>query len=119
MTETTIAITFIANYAQDTWASDHFSYKFQAKPGQSLMQAASEANIKGIEADCGGMLTCGTCHVMVREPWASQLPAPDPEEMALLEFTATPRQPNSRLSCQIILTPTLDGLTLDLPATQH
>lgn len=119
MTQTTIAITFIANYLKDTRGSDHFSHKVQVETGQSLMQAASQASVKGIEADCGGMLSCGTCHVMVREPWASHLPEPDAEELALLEFTATPRQPTSRLSCQIILTPALDGLTLDLPATQH
>ena len=119
MTQTTIAITFIANYLQDTWGRDPFSIKVQVETGQSLMQAASQAGIRGIETDCGGMLSCGTCHVMVQEPWASHLPEPDDEELALLEFTAAPRQPTSRLSCQIILTPALDGLTLDLPATQH
>jgi 2Fe-2S ferredoxin len=39
--------------------------------------------------------------------------------MAMLEFTASPRQANSRLSCQIELTEALDGLTVDLPASQH
>jgi 2Fe-2S ferredoxin len=37
----------------------------------------------------------------------------------MLEFTAELRQPNSRLSCQIQLTDALDGLTVDLPATQY
>ena len=37
----------------------------------------------------------------------------------MLEFTAQPRQPYSRLSCQIQLTNALDGLTADLPAKQH
>jgi len=83
------------------------------------MQAAVDANVAGIEADCGGMLTCGTCHVYVREPHASLLPAPGPDEMAMLEFTASPRQANSRLSCQVELTEALDGLTVDLPASQH
>lgn len=87
--------------------------------GQSLMKAAVAANVPGIEADCGGLLTCGTCHVMVREPHASQLPPADADESAMLDFTAAARQPNSRLSCQIELTSALDGLTLDLPATQH
>ncbi len=56
---------------------------------------------------------------MVREPWASQLPPPGADELAMLEFTAVLRQPNSRLSCQIQLTDALDGLTVDLPATQY
>ena len=91
----------------------------QAKPGQSLMQAAITNNVRGIEADCGGLLTCGTCHVFVREPFLAQLPAQDADESAMLDFTATPRQANSRLSCQIMLTEALDGLTADLPPAQH
>jgi 2Fe-2S ferredoxin len=90
-----------------------------AKPGQSLMQAATSANVKGIEADCGGLLTCATCHVYVREPFASRLELPTEDEMGMLEFTASPRRPNSRLSCQVRLTPELDGLAVDLPESQH
>ena len=77
------------------------------------------ANIAGIEAGCGGLLTCATCHVMVREPHAALLPPPGSEELGMLDFTASPRQANSRLSCQIQLTDALDGLTVDLPASQH
>jgi 2Fe-2S ferredoxin len=91
----------------------------EGRPGESLMQAAVAANVRGIEADCGGLVTCATCHVYVREPFASQLPAAQDDELAMLEFTAAPRRPNSRLSCQIELTPALDGLTVDLPDTQH
>lgn len=83
------------------------------------MQAAVTANIAGVAADCGGMLTCATCHVMVREPHAAALPAPGSEELAMLEFTAVPRQTHSRLSCQIQLTERLDGLTVDLPVSQY
>ena len=90
----------------------------ECKPGQSLMQAAMSANVHGIEAECGGLLTCATCHVYVREPYASALPAASGDELGMLEFTASPRQPNSRLSCQIDLTAALDGLTVDLPPTQ-
>jgi 2Fe-2S ferredoxin len=91
----------------------------QGKPGQSLMEAAIAANVKGIEADCGGLLTCGTCHVYVREPFAAQLAAPDGDETGMLDFVAAARKANSRLSCQIILSPALDGITVDLPDTQH
>ena len=91
----------------------------QGKPGQSLMQAAMARNVDGIDADCGGLLTCGTCHVYVREPYASALPAPSQDELGMLDFTAAPRRPNSRLSCQIHLTQELEGLTVDLPETQH
>jgi ferredoxin, 2Fe-2S len=91
----------------------------KCKTGQSLMQAAMSGNVDGIDADCGGLMTCATCHVYVREPYASMLPPPGEDEADMLEFTAAPRQPNSRLSCQIQLTEALDGLTVDLPDTQH
>lgn len=91
----------------------------QAREGDSLMHTAVGHNVTGIEADCGGMVTCATCHVYVREPFASRLPAPAEDELAMLEFTAAPRRPNSRLSCQIELSAALDGLTVDLPETQH
>jgi len=87
--------------------------------GQSLMQAAVAANVPGIEADCGGMMTCATCHVYVREDFLAQLPDMSADEDSMLDFTASPRRPTSRLSCQIPLTDALDGLTVDLPAEQH
>jgi 2Fe-2S ferredoxin len=90
----------------------------QCKPGQSLMKAAVDANVHGIEAECGGLLTCATCHVYVREPFLSKLPPAHADELGMLDFTASPRQPNSRLSCQLDLTAELDGLTVDLPPTQ-
>ena len=110
-----ITLHFIANH--DPAAPG--SATVTSKTGRSLMQAAQSGGVDGIAADCGGMLTCATCHVFVREPWASQLPPPGVEEQAMLEFTADLRQPNSRLSCQIQLTEALDGLTVDLPATQY
>lgn len=86
---------------------------------QSLMTAATDAGIDAVKADCGGCLTCATCHVIVRADWAERLPPPSADEEAMLEMTAAPRQPTSRLSCQIVLAARLDGLTADLPATQY
>ena len=65
-------------------ASNAISTTVQAKTGQSLMEAAVAGGITGIAADCGGTLTCATCHVMVHEPFASQLPPADGEEQAML-----------------------------------
>ena len=100
-------------------AADATETVLEARPAGSLMQAAVAANVAGIEADCGGLLTCATCHVYVREPFAARLPPPSADELGMLEFTASPRQPNSRLSCQLELTQELDGLTVDLPAKQY
>jgi 2Fe-2S ferredoxin len=91
----------------------------QTAPGQSLMKAAVDANIRGIEADCGGSLTCATCHVMIGAPWAAMLSKPVPDETDMLDFAASPVVPESRLSCQVQLTPALDGMQVRLPAAQH
>lgn len=99
--------------------SNGASRRLECKAGQSLMQAAVKANVAGIEGECGGMMTCGTCHVYVREPHASGLPAPGADESGMLDFTAEPRRANSRLACQIQLTNALDGLTVDLPRSQY
>ena len=91
----------------------------ESKVGKSLMEAATSANIDGIAADCGGLLTCATCHVYVDAPFAALLPPPDADELAMLAFTAVPRQANSRLSCQVTLSDVLDGMTVTLPPSQY
>jgi 3-phenylpropionate/trans-cinnamate dioxygenase ferredoxin reductase subunit len=79
--------------------------------GQTLMQGAVRNNVAGIEAECGGMATCGTCHVYVDEPWASQLPEMEYEEDVLIEFIEN-QQPNSRLGCQLFACKDLDGMVV-------
>jgi 2Fe-2S ferredoxin len=85
------------------------SHTVAAEPGRSLMQVAVDGNIVGIQGDCGGNMSCGTCHVYVDEAWAAKLPAPDDTERAVLEGLIG-EQSNSRLSCQIKLTAALDGI---------
>ena len=93
--------------------------ELRCNPGQSLMKAAVDAGVEQIAADCGGTLTCATCHVYVDEAWADRLPAPVTDEADMLDFAAAPVKPNSRLSCQIALTPALDGLVVHLPPNQY
>jgi 2Fe-2S ferredoxin len=100
-------------------AADQSVQNIQGKSGQSVMEAAVTANVSGIAADCGGTLTCATCHVIVDPAWADRLPEPGQDEQGMLEFTASPRETGSRLSCQIVLTPALDGIELRLPASQY
>ena len=100
-------------------AADGSVQTLQARVGRSLMQEAVNAGVEAIAADCGGSLTCATCHVFVGAEWAARLPAPTADERSMLEMTAAPREPGSRLSCQITLAPTLDGLRVRLPATQY
>jgi ferredoxin, 2Fe-2S len=88
-----------------------------AEVNRSAMQAASDHMIPGIIADCGGNCSCATCHVYVDPAWASKLGSPSDQEQAMIEC-ALHVQTNSRLSCQINVTPELDGLVLRLPESQ-
>lgn len=88
-----------------------------AEISDTVMQAAKANLIPGITADCGGNCACGTCHVYVERAWIARLPAPRPEELDTLLCVDHPR-PESRLSCQIRMTPELDGLTVHVP-TPH
>ena len=99
--------------------ADGTRHELAGRAGQSLMRTAVDAGLEGIKADCGGVMSCATCHVYVDAAWASRLPPPGSDESAMLEMTAAERRPTSRLSCQIKLTPALDGLTVELPATQY
>jgi 2Fe-2S ferredoxin len=74
----------------------------------SVMHAALSAGVSGIVAECGGNLACATCHVYVEEGY-SVIPQPSEGEIAMLDFTASVRRPESRLSCQINVTDTLEG----------
>jgi 2Fe-2S ferredoxin len=89
-----------------------------AKDGDSAMFTALSHGVDGIVAECGGSALCATCHVYVDDAWIGRLGAVGNDEDDLLEGTASPRQPNSRLSCQIKITPALDGLVLRLPDRQ-
>jgi 2Fe-2S ferredoxin len=82
------------------------------------MRAALVNGVDGIVAECGGSALCATCHVYVDKQWISRLAAIGDDEDALLDGTACERQANSRLSCQIKITPVLDGLVLLLPERQ-
>ena len=86
--------------------------------GTSVMQAAVYNGLDGIVAECGGSCMCATCHVYVREDQLARCPPMQPDEEAMLEGTASPRRPNSRLSCQLVVSPEMEGLVVHLPETQ-
>ena len=86
-------------------------------PGQSVMLAAVQGNVDGIEAECGGCLSCATCHVYVRQV-DGELPPPAGDEVAMLDFVAAERRPGSRLSCQLVGGAALRSLVVELPERQ-
>ncbi len=86
--------------------------------GTSVMQAAVFNGVDGIVAECGGSCMCATCHVYVREDQLAMLPPQEGDEDAMLEGTASPRRPNSRLSCQLLVAEEMNGLVVTMPETQ-
>lgn len=92
----------------------------EATDGKSVMQAAVDNNVPGIDADCGGECACATCHVYIDPAWLDRigLPAAGSQEASMLSFAAV-TQPDSRLSCQLQVTSALDGLIVRMPEGQH
>ena len=87
------------------------------EPGGSVMQAAIENLVPGIDADCGGECACATCHVMVTDGWTDTVGGPGEREDEMLDLTPE-RESSSRLSCQIEVRDELDGLIVRLPEFQ-
>jgi 2Fe-2S ferredoxin len=93
------------------------AHEIEADEGMTLMESAIAQSIPGIIADCGGALSCATCHVHVRPDWFEKVGEPGAEETAMLEMAIDPSE-TSRLSCCVTLTAELDGLVVDIPAAQ-
>ena len=92
-------------------------HEIEVTPGSSVMQGAVGNQVRGIIAECGGNMSCATCHVYVDPQWEDKLGEKSEMEQILLEEVCDPK-PNSRLSCQIEVTDELDGLVVRLPEKQ-
>ncbi len=87
----------------------------EIEEGFSVMQAANNNDIPGIAGECGGCVSCATCKVEVDAAWIARIPASTELETSLIED----EDANVRLSCQIMMTPELDGLVVHVPASQY
>jgi 2Fe-2S ferredoxin len=100
-----------------TWIlPDGRSVTAEVAAGLSLMEAAVAQNIPNVIGECGGSLSCATCHVVVDPAWAPITGGPGDFEDPMLDVTDADRQPNSRLSCQLKMTADLDGIILIVPS---
>lgn len=86
--------------------------------GENLMQAAVDNLVPGVIGDCGGFAECGTCHVFVDQRFSGLLAARSEDEEIMLEGLLNPVTEASRLSCQIVMTGELDGITVHIPEEQ-
>ena len=113
---------FLHNYiiimAKITYIThDEKNYTIDVQNGLTVMEGAVQNDIPGIDADCGGGMACATCHVYVNEEWFDKLPAKEDGEEDMLDMAFEPKK-NSRLSCQIVVSDELDGLTVNIPSKQ-
>lgn len=98
---------------------DGTKQEVDAVDGQSLMQVARANLVPGIVGECGGELSCATCHVFVDEQWAALLPAMSNDEVDMLEVAAEEPTECSRLSCQVAFDASrLDGIVVNIPESQ-
>ena len=92
-------------------------HKIDVPNGLTVMEGAVQNNVPGIDADCGGGMSCATCHVYVNEEWLDKLPVKEDGEEDMLDMAFEPKK-NSRLSCQLIVSDKLDGLVVNIPSKQ-
>ncbi|WP_028080826.1 2Fe-2S iron-sulfur cluster-binding protein [Solimonas soli] len=93
---------------------DGASQTVDAPAGQSLMEAATQNNARGIVGDCGGACSCATCRAYIDAPWAEQLKPADDIETGMREG-ALDVEPSSRLDCQIAVSDALDRIVVRAP----
>ena len=89
----------------------------EVENGLSVMEGAIQNDVPGIDADCGGSMACATCHVYVEEKWLDKLTKPEDAEVDMIDMAYEPKK-NSRLSCQLIVSDELEGLTVTTPEKQ-
>ncbi|MCG9761292.1 MULTISPECIES: 2Fe-2S iron-sulfur cluster-binding protein [Pseudoalteromonas] len=90
----------------------------EVEPGMSIMQAAIENLVEGIEGECGGSGSCATCHCYLSEQWSGKVTQPDNNESQMLELV-NDTTAFSRLSCQVKITQEHHGLSVTLPESQY
>lgn len=93
-------------------------HEIDVEAGLTVMEGARDNGIPGIDADCGGACACSTCHVYVDKDWVDRIPAKEEMEEDMLDFAYEPDPQLSRLTCQIQVTPELDGLIVYIPEHQ-
>ena len=97
--------------------SDNKIHEVDVQNGLTVMEGAVQNDIPGIDADCGGGMACATCHVYVKEDWLDKLSKKEDGEEDMLDMAFEPKK-NSRLSCQLVVSDELEGLTVDIPSKQ-
>lgn len=92
---------------------DGSEIEVEGKAGVSVMEVIRDSGVDELLALCGGCCSCATCHVFVDPAFADRLSPMSEDESDLLD-SSDHRNDRSRLSCQIHLTPEVDGLKVSI-----
>jgi len=101
-------------------AADGTRRDIDVPDGENVMRGALYNDIEGMVGECGGGLACATCHCYVDDVWTAVVGGPSSQdERDMLDMTAAEVRDTSRLSCQIVVTDSLNGLVVHLPDRQY
>ncbi len=98
--------------------NDGTRHEVEVENGYSIMEGAINNDIDGIVAECGGACACATCHAYVDPAWVDKIPAMDDMEDSMLD-AAYERKDNSRLTCQIEVNDSLDGMVIHVGDNEY
>ena len=96
---------------------DGTAHEVEVPNGGSLMRAAVDNLVPGIDADCGGECSCATCHVTFPDQWFAVVGKPSEAEEEMLSMNPD-REATSRLSCQVTISDQLNDMVVHLPEFQ-
>ena len=105
-----LKITFVSHQGEET--------SVEVTAGTTVMKAAVDNGIAGIDGDCGGECSCATCHVLIDDNWFAKAGCTTEREESMLDLNPD-RGSSSRLGCQIQITSELDGIVVKLPEFQY
>ncbi|GAC1666874.1 MAG: 2Fe-2S iron-sulfur cluster-binding protein [Steroidobacteraceae bacterium] len=96
------------------------THEIQVPIGHSLMEGAVRNGVPGVLAECGGNLSCATCHVYIDEAWLDRIEPAEAGsfEAEMLDNVSADRLPSSRLSCQVLMSAEMDGITVRVAPRQ-
>ena len=104
-----VKVTYIAHDGSET--------QVDVPVGTTLMEAAIQHGVDGIEAVCGGNCYCGTCRIFVSPDWMEKLVPAAEEELGMIEASGE-EDPSARLACQIPVTEAMEGIRVTTPEFQ-
>lgn len=98
--------------------ADGSRQEVEGRDGDTVMQVAYDNGIEGVAAECGGSMSCGTCHVFLDQETFDRIGAPTKNEIDMLDLVPSDRHATSRLSCQIKVDAAFAGAEVNVPESQ-